>query len=358
MTEELFYAANPVFNLDGEDIDELARDVLYLCVSDTVDGLKTLEARFLATGPVPGRDTESILYLDGRYLDFGKRIKVTLGANSRQRFVFEGVISGLEVQFDGSHSPEVCIYAEDTLMDLRMTRRSRTYEDMDDGQIAELLASEHGLSAQVNVNGPRFDQVQQFNMSDLAFLRERARLLQAEVWLDDGTVHFATRDNREASRLLLIRGRELLSVRVGADLAHQRSAVHVCGFDANQVERIDEVATENAILGEIERGRTGISVLVDGFGEKVSRRVMEVPLQSEEARDWAEAELRRRARRFVTVNAVAVGQPDMMVGSVIELEQLGAPFNGDGYYVTKVQQVFTASEGHRTHFEAERATIN
>jgi len=358
MTEELFYNARPVFTVDGEDISDLARDIIYLTVDETVDGLKSLEAHFTAIGPVQGHDTESLLYLDGRYVDFGKRLQVAIGPMSRQRFIFDGFISAMEIQFDESQEPEFCIRAEDKLMDFRMTRRSRTFEDMSDQQIAEELANEHGVQAEVNALGPTFNQIQQCNMSDLAFLRERARLLQAEVWIEGDTLHFKTRDNRSATELTLIRGTDLIQTKIVADLAHQRTKIHIGGYDADSASAIDESAGEEAISGEIGRGRTGMSILQNAFGQRISKRVMEVPLDASEAAAWAEAEMRRRARQFVTVNAIANGSADMIVGSLLTLEQVGEPFIGEGYYVTKVSQQYSLANGHRTHFAAERATIN
>ena len=35
MTEELFYNARPVFTIDGEDISDLARDIVYLKIDET-----------------------------------------------------------------------------------------------------------------------------------------------------------------------------------------------------------------------------------------------------------------------------------------------------------------------------------
>lgn len=358
MTEEFFYNARPVFTVDGVDISELARDIVFLKVDETVDGLKSLEAHFTAIGPMQGRGTETLLYLDGRLVDFGKRLQVTIGPMSRQRFIFDGFISAMEMQFDEAQEPEFCIRAEDKLMDFRMTRRSRTFEEMSDEQIAEELANEHGLPSEVGVQGPSFNQIQQYNMSDLAFLRERARLLQAEVWIDGDTLHYKTRDNREGTSITLIRGTDLIHVKIAADLAHQRTQIHIGGYDADNAEAIDESAGEEAIASEISGGRTGISVLQDAFGERISKRVMEVPLDAAEASAWAEAEMRRRARQFVTVNGVTNGEADMIVGSILNLEQVGAPFNGEGYYVTKVSQQFSLAHGHRTHFQAERATIN
>jgi phage protein D len=65
----------------------------------------------------------------------------------------------------------------------------------------------------------------------------------------------------------------------------------------------------------------------------------------------------RRARGFVTVVATTRGTPDMVVGSRVTLERAGQPFNGSGYYVTRVCHSYDLQRGHRTRFEAERATI-
>src|SRR5207253_1669142 len=98
-----------------------------------------------------------------------------------------------EASFQEGSEPEVVVFAEDKLMSLRMTRRCRTYKDVTDADIVQTIASEHGLSAQAEAPGPTYDVVQQWNQSDLAFLRDRARLLQAELWVQDDALHFKTR---------------------------------------------------------------------------------------------------------------------------------------------------------------------
>ena len=51
------------------------------------------------------------------------------------------------------------------------------------------------------------------------------------------------------------------------------------------------------------------------------------------------------------------GTPDLVVGSRVTLERCGSPFDGEGYYTTLVRHTYDLSNGHRTYFEAERATI-
>jgi len=357
MTDPLIVDASPVFRIDGEDRGELARDILRVEVEESVDGLKTLNARFVAVGPDQGQESEAILYMDGRILDFGKRLELAIGGEHNQRWIFDGYISALEFFYEEGEEPEVALSAEDKLMDLRMTRRMKTYEEMSDADIAEAIAGEHGLSADVDVDGPTYDRIQQWNMSDLAFLRERARLLQAEIWLSEDTLHFKSRDRRNGTSLTLVRGTDLLTVRVGADLSEQRTEVRVSGYDADQRDVIDESAGDDVVQSEISSGRSGPSVLQSAFGERVSHRVKEVPLDASEATDWARAEMLRRARRFVTVDGVTRGHPDLVVGSQLNLEQMGGPFDGEGYIVTRVRHTFTLGQGHRTQFEAERPNL-
>ena len=357
MTEGLLVSTAPVFEIDGEVRGEPARDLIRLEIEETTAGLKTLQARFIAVGATPGGQVEDLLYLDGAIFDFGKKLSVSLGSTSEARVVFQGFVSGLEVNFEESTPPEVVVFAEDRLMDLRMTRRFRTYENMGDAEIANAIASEHGLSAEVDAEGPTYKVVQQWNMSDLAFLRQRAALIQAEIWIVEDKLYFQTRDKRPGSEITLVQGNHIVSATARADLAHQRTKVKVSGYDASARESIAEEAGADAVDAEISGGLTGPAALERAFGERVSYRVREVPIETGEAAAWARAEMLRRARGFVTVSAITRGTPDLVVGSKVSLERMGHPFDGAGYYATSVKHTYDAVSGHRTSFTAERATI-
>ena len=357
MTDLLFAATDPVFKVDGQVQGDLAVHLVRLEIAEDLAGLKTCSLRLSAQGQVPGSADEGLLFLDGRMLDFGKSLTISIGAAALARTVFSGSVSALEASLRLDRKPEVLVLAEDRLMDLRMTRRMATYQRMSDSDIAREIADRHGIRAEADAPGPTYDRVQQWNQSDLAFLRERARLLQAEVWIAQDTLYFKTRDQRAGTRVTLVQGGELLSLDARADLAHQRTRVRVSGYDAAARDRIDEQAGADTIQAEISGGRTGPDILAQAFGERVSYRVREVPLTSGEATDWARAEMLRRARGFVQVRGVAAGSADLAVGSHLRLERVGQPFEGDGYYVTALCHSFDHSEGFRTRFSAERPTV-
>jgi uncharacterized protein len=224
-----------------------------------------------------------------------------------------------------------------------------------DADIVQQIASQHGLSAQADVSGPTWQIVQQWNQSDLAFLRERARRLAAEVWIADDVLHLATRDNRNGNALTLIQGNNLMNVRLRADLAHQRSKVVIGGFDDADQDAIDEDAGSSDIATEAQGNTHGAQVLERAFGERVSYRVRDVPLQDSQATALARAALLSRARRFVTVSGVADGSTGIRVGTLLKLERVSPVFEGDGFYVTRVRHQFDLEAGFRSHFEAERA---
>lgn len=359
MTEPAFGAPAPVFTIDGELARELGRDCMRLEIDEGIEGLRTMQAHFVATAPGKTGPPKPMLYLDGTWIDFGKPIQVSLGPDTAQRTVFDGVISAIEVIFGAGATPNVLVLAEDALMKLRMTRRMHTYTNVTDGDIADTIAREHGLQSDVNVDGPRYDVVQQLNQSDLAFLRERARLVQAELWCTGQTLHFSSRPQRPGTSLTLIQGSsDLISVRLCADLAHQRTEVVITGYDASAKAVIDESAGADTINAEISGGRTGPQIVQRALGDTISFRVREAALTSDEAQAWARAEMLRRSRRFVTVSGVTKGSPDMVVGSRLSLASVGDPFEGNGYYATRVRHTFDHTEGLRTHFEADRSTVN
>ena len=353
----LFASSAPVVKVEGTRQPDLARDLLRLEVEESTDGLKTLALHLIASAPRNQQSTDVVEYLDGTVIDFGKHIEVSLGPPGNEKIVFAGVMSSIEVGFDEGDVPHVSLTAEDELMRLRMTQRTKTYKRMSDADIARAIAGEHGLTALVDAAGPTYDVVQQVNESDLAFLRSRAERIAAELWVDAGTLHFATRDKRTGTTVTLTRGSQLVAVEARADLAHQCSAVTVSGYDASARKSIDVEAPSSTLEEEASGGKTGPQTLDRAYGALPGRRARLVPVNEEEARAYAKAELLRRARRFVTARGTTSCTPELVVGSRVTLARCGRPFDGPGYYVSRVQHTFDQAKGHRTLFTAERATV-
>ena len=234
-----------------------------------------------------------------------------------------------------------------------MTRRTRTFADASDADVFRQVAGDHGLAADVDVTGPSHRVVAQLNQSDLAFLRERARAIDAELWVEGRTLKARSHAGRDGSPLRLGYGNQLRELSVLADLAHQRTSVAVSGWDVAAKGPLREEAAEAAVGGELRGGESGSAVLAAALGDRKEAVVHAVPFTSEEAQARAEALFRRRARRFLTGRGIAETTSKLRVGAHVRLEGLGPLFSGD-FYVSDVKHVFDGALGLRTEFAVER----
>ena len=346
-----FYISTPTLKVDGTEKTDLALELHSLFVEETTLGLFRCEATFINWGT---KDSQpGYLFFDRQTLDFGKEFAVEFGPPGSQSQVFKGRITGIEAHFPSAADPLLTVLAEDRFQDLRMERRTRSFADVSDSDVFSQIASQHGLSPQVDVDGPTYRVLTQVNQSDLAFLRERAAAVDAEVWVDDRTLHAQARSRRDTGTVGLVYGKTLLEFSALADLSHQRTSVRVSGWDVAGKSALDEEAAESVVSAELDGKRSGSSVLGQALAERKERVTSAVPLSQTEARATAEALYRARARRFVTARGTADGTPSIRVGSTLDLSGLGDFFDGK-YYVRLARHTFDVENGYRTTFEVER----
>ncbi len=347
---EFLRSARPTVLLDGAENVQLRERLLSLLIVENTAGLYRCEA---SVGNWGDRDGSlGYLFADRRALDFGKSLRIKVGPDT----LFDGRVTGLEAQFPDHLPPVINVLAEDRFQDLRMTRRTRAFSDVSDADIFSRVANDHGLTASVNVQGPTYRVLSQVNQSDLAFLRERARLVDAELWMDGSTLNARSHAARGGAPLKLTYGGSLQEFSVLADLAHQRTTVKVSGWDVSSKAAIDESAGESAVSAELDGKRSGSSVLGQALAERNERVAASVPLSSDEARAMAEARYRERARRFVRGRGWAEGTPAVRVGGSLALKQVGDLFEGK-YYVTLARHTFDLAKGYQTSFEVERPGV-
>lgn len=339
--------ARPIITIAGRDEPELAQRLLSMLIAEDTHGLYRCEAVFGNWG----NKNKSIgfLYFDRSLLDFGKTMQVKLGND----VLFNGRIMGLEGQFPQGSPPALTLLVEDRFQDLRMTRRTRTFGDVSDADVINQIANEHGLSPNVDVHGPKYKVLAQVNQSDLAFLRERVRAIDAEVWMEGSTLHAQPRTNRAHGALKMSYGKDLREFSVLADLAMQRTGVTVNGWDVTSKSGLQHEATDSIINGELNGGLSGASVLSSALGQRKESLVHTAPLTGQEAQAIAEAYFKLSARRFVTGHGIAETTSQLRVGSIIDLDGLGPLFNGK-YYVSEVKHLFDGANGIRSEFTAER----
>lgn len=356
IASEAIAANRPSIRINGELNATLNESLIDLFVEETTQGLYRCEARFSNWRTT--RRTAGFQFFGAETVDFGRDFTVEIGAQDSAQQIFNGRIMGIEAQYPAGRAPEIVILAEDRFQDLRMTRRTRTFIEKSISGIVREIADAHGLEPEIELvdSHPVQAMTAQFNRSDLAFLRDLAREIDAETWVDGETLHLAARTARSAGTVQVAYGRNLHNFTVLADLAHQRSSVSVSGWDVAYKEPINASAGEESISAELNGLRSGAEVLQQALGARHEQISHTGPADQEAAETTARYEFRQRARRFVSGSGTADGQPQMRAGSHVELAGLGSYFDGI-YYARLVRHVYDLVGGYRTIFEAERPGI-
>ena len=345
--------SRPSFYLQGTEDSELGQGLSKLSICENVDGLYHCEACFGNWGPKA--NSIDYLYFDRKKLDFGTAMQVKIDQDK----IFSGRISALESNFLEGQPREISVLLEDRFQDLRMTRRTRTFENASDADVMNRIANDYGLQANIDVSGPTYRVLAQINQSDLSFLRARARSIDAELWLDDSSLYIKARPKRNDGTITLNWGGELRDVRVTADLAGQRTAVRVNGWDIAGKSALAYEAGEQAVSNELNGDTSGISILKSVFGERKESLAHLVPLNSSEAQVEAETVMKMTARRFVVARGMAQGNAKLNVGTYVNLQGLGPLFSGK-YYLAAVKHTFDSGSdvpGFLTEFTGERSGI-
>lgn len=347
MAEGDIQIARPTLVVAGQEDASLAEGLLAMVIVENTAGLYRCEALFGNLGTT--NNSLGFLYFDRKKLEFGKGFQVKLATD----ILFDGRITGLEAHFPQGDAPKFRVLAEDRFQDLRMTRRTRTFTDRQDTDVFRQIANEHGLSPDVDISGPSYRVLAQVNQSDLAFLRERARTVDAEVWVDGSQLHAKSRTKRQDDTVTLTHGAKLREFTVLADLAGQRTSVSASGWDVAAKTALQYQATDSVLSAELNGGDSGASVLAAALGDRKESLAHLVPLTRQEAQAQAEAFFKMTARRFITGRGVAETDSKLRVGNLLDLQGLGPLFSGK-YYLSEIRHRFDGARGIRTEFAVER----
>lgn len=348
------HSARPRLSIDGEHDARLDEGLISLSVHESDNGPYRCELVFGNWGA--NSEEVGFLYFGRDVFDFGRELTVEIGDGDAEAQVFAGRITGIEGRYSQSRPPEILILAEDRLQDLRMVRRSRTFEDVSVDDVIQQIAQDHQLQSNLDLDSPTYRVLAQVNQSDMAFMRECTRGIDALIWIEGDTIYAQARSRRQVEELTLTYEQRLKEFSVLADLAHQRTHLAVGGWDVTAKAAFDREVGESAIQSELDGDISGSEILGSSFGRRRDTVAHLAPESDLEVQALVDCYFKKTARRFVTGRGVAEGDGRLRAGARVTLQKLGDMFNGS-YYVTEVQHSFSLANASQTYFAVERPGI-
>jgi uncharacterized protein len=353
LTTDAVYSAIPTVQVDGKLSEMISSQLLGMEMRESEAGLSSIELRLSNFGSFAG-GLADLVFEDGKVLKLGTALKVFAGDVNSPTEIFRGKVTGIEGRFPRMGPPELVVLSEDALLGARMRRRTKTWEVSSLADIVTEIASVLGLKPVVSGLDPGVGTEQQFNETDLRFLRRLLARYDADLQVVADELHISPRSDVQRNSIQLDMNSQLRDVRVLADLAHQVTEVTVTGWDYQQGRRVS-VTSRATDLGQ-GSGQTG----KDWLGQALSTRSEQLGrlsiLNETEAQALVDAEFVQRSRRFLVAHGVAEGNPNLRVGSWLTLTGLGPRFSNT-YYTTAAAHCFDTEKGYETEFTAECAYL-
>ena len=353
LSDKIIYDPRPTVEVDGERNQMLQQLLTGMEVRAQEGGLSSAELRFRNTATL--EDVGNDYAFEGsenELLSLGKSITVYTGDRNTPQEIFRGTITGLEFINQPPQQPELVVLAEDDLLKARMSRKTRLFSDSTAGDVIETIGQELGLNVSVEGLDETLDDWLQHNETDLAFMRRLLARFDGDMQMLEGELLVAPRSDIQRGEFSLRMRSQLLSVRLCADLNHQVTGVSLSHWDPAQGERIEAESDQAADMGPGE-GTRGDEALEQALDERNEHLSGVAAANQSEAQAVVNAAFSRRARRFVTLNGIAIGNPSLKVGSHVSLQGVGPRFE-NSYYLTRVLHRYDRSDRqYQTEFEGE-----
>ncbi len=335
--------------INGSELQpEMMVDLLTVRISDYVEGADIFSIKINMWNP----QLQRLKWLDEEVFDEGNEIEIKMGYIDNLESLIIGEVTAIEPHYSDSEPSSVNVQGYDRIHRFRRGKKSRTYNQIKDSQIAERIAQDLQLLSQVDDSQIVHDYIFQNNQSDIDFLLERARRIRYEVSLENRTLFFKKAANDQGKTLTLEFGTTLRSFYPRLTTMQQVSEVVVKGWNPTTKEPIIGRAQKGDEITQMDGDKTGAAITADSFGD-VKTFIVDKPIYSQtEAEQMAKAKFNDISINFLTGEGTAIGNTRIKAGEVIELKKLGRRFNGL-YYVTSSTHTID-DQGYTTKFRVGR----
>jgi phage protein D len=290
-------------------------------------------------------------WIDDPMLAPGKTVEIETSATpvrSKAGGVFDGEIVEVEPEF-GAQTHRLTIRAFDRLHRLSRGLRVRSFQNVTDSDIAQRMAGEAGLQADVIATRQVHPYVFQNNQSNLEFLRGRASAVGYLLYVEGKKLCFKPLEQAPAP-VELSWGATLSDFRVRMTTLSQASTITTRGWDPRSRKEIVSEVTSGKGMRDVGENKQGGDVAKEAFRLEAAVLVANAPIRDQLGADQlARAVVDRQAERFIEAEGTCAGNPAIIAGASVSVDCVGKRFSGT-YFVTASTHRFSAKEGYATQF--------
>lgn len=321
---------------NGALTDVLQRGLQSIRVSDALERLDTMEARFYL--PIDQVAKNSSWH--------GVPFTVTVKTDDGSREIDGDII---EVSFEKVDNSGVYMIVRgiDALHKLKRKSQSKTHEGKH-SDVAEETAKSGGFS-KTDVQGVSSTAYtyMQTNMSDAHFIRTLALANNYAVRVDDGKLRFVRKTAAGDNQEVKIPWTQVRRYRVAHNLDGVVSKVTVVGYDPLKSDGVLKGQSSSSDALKISGGQTAPEIVQSQFGAVELVIDNSNITTTSEAGALAKAELQRHADHFVRGSFETDLEPTARSGGFVTIDDAPTPIGGK-FLIEEVVHSFDPGTGPRT----------
>jgi phage protein D len=279
-------------------------------------------------------------WIDGTLFPIGSSVEIKLGYGDAIDTLIVGEITGLEPAFSQGAAPTLTVRGYDLRHRLLRGRKTRSFVQQKDSDIASTIASDAGLTADTVDTQVVHDYVLQTNQTDMEFLQERARRIEYELSVDEKTLHFRPVQNDQGEVLTVTPGDDLLEFRPRLSTLRQLTDIEVRGWSPKDKEALVGKAAAGDEVSTMGGTDTGAAIVQSAFGDAPVLLNAVPVLTQAEADQIAKARFNRALLDLILGDGICLGRTDLRAGTVIKIDGVGTRFSGQ-YYIKSTSHCYT-----------------
>ncbi len=335
--------------LDGSELaTDLVPDVTSVEVEQHVDGADAFDLTVNVWDVV----SQDFQWLDDGTFEVGRELEVLIGHGEDLESLIRGEIVALRVDYGAEMAPVLHVEGYDQLHRFRRGRQTQTFTNVKDSQVAEQIAQDMQLQAEVEDSRIVHAHLFQVNQSNVDFLRERARRIHYQLDVIDGTLLFRPAAHGRGKTTQLSYRDDLKSFSVRLSTQSQVKKVVVKGWNPAAKEAIvglGQVGDEATRMGG---QNLGPSVAADAFGDFEELILDRAVFDQSEADQIAKALFDHMSLQFIKAEGECIGNAQIRAGEVVEIGNLGQRLSG--LYCLAVAHHVIDEEGYRSRLACQR----
>lgn len=281
----------------------------------------------------------NLVLVDDSIFKHGTEIIVSAYEDNNLVTIATVEIASLEPDFRGDGTDRFVVRGYGKWNRLQNGRKSKTFLDMKDSDIAAQLAQSAGLSADVAATSVVYKYLVQWQQTDMEFLMERAERIGYEVYQDATKLVFKPDPGSGAPAYTFKYAESLVRFQPRFSITGQMNKVNVIGWDR---------ATKKVVVGEKApsgvqggMGTTGAAAAQSALGLNVTELVTDGSvISAADAANLAGAIASRVNGEFFEADGECTAAPGLRPGKRIKIENIGTRFSGT-YRVTGVHHTWS-----------------